>query len=202
MLFCHIVVLSQTTTDSVKVIDKMKNKTDVQELRKFTIKINPLLFVVKGYEVSAEIKIIQQYSIQATLNHWNYSFLGNKEKALSAFGEWRWYLQKSHPCLQGGYIGAYLRYNVSSTSSYGLSNTVSGNKLSEYEFSTLSLSGTWGKQWITKGGFLLNIFFGGGMGMFLHKNIIYEKSIQDRDPRIKNDYLPNFRLGFAIGFAN
>jgi hypothetical protein len=196
ILLCSTIVFSQTT-DSVKTNDTMKKKASIEGSRNLTVKINPLFFIVKGYEVSAEVKIFQRHSIQATLNHWNYSFLG-EEKALSAFGEWRWYIDKSMPCLESYYVGSYLRYNKTSNKTY----EILGDKISEYEFSTLSLSGTWGKQWITSGGFTINLFFGGGIGTFIDKKIIYERSLKDRAEIIKNNYMPNLRLGIGIGFAN
>ncbi len=154
---------------------------------KNVLKINTLsLFLATG-SVFYEHKISDATSAQLGLAYMGFKFSDTKFTGLILTPEFRIYPKKN--AIDGMYIAPYLRYQ-----NYTLSNTTSASKGSLTSFGGGLL---FGRQWITKSGFTMDLFFGG------HYGSSSIKATSGDVTSFNTNLFSGFgvRVGFALGFA-
>jgi Protein of unknown function (DUF3575) len=164
-----------------------QEKTTSVATEKNVLKINTLSLFVLTPSIFYERKISDMTSAQFGVGYMGYKVSDVKFTGLFLTPEFRIYPKKN--AIDGFYIAPYLRYmNLSvksTTDDAKASLTVIGGGL------------LFGRQWITKSGFNMDLFFGGHYGSGSAKANSGTTSWFD------SNLFSGFRtrVGFAIGFA-
>jgi hypothetical protein len=160
--------------------------TDVKT-EKNVLKINTLSFFVLTPTIFYERKLSDMTSAQLGVAYMGYKITDVRFSGLILTPEFRFYPKKN--AIDGFYIAPYFRYmnlSVKSTSDdANASLTVMGGGL------------LFGRQWITKSGFNMDLFFGA------HYGSGSAKANSGNTSWFNNNLFSGFRtrVGFAIGFA-
>jgi hypothetical protein len=151
---------------------------------KNVMKVNTLALIIRTGAVFYEREISDLTSVQLGIAYMNYKI---DELHLDGFGitpEFRFYIRKN--ALDGFYVGPYLRYN-----NFGFDDNNSTGRYKAFGGGVL-----FGRQWIFKKGFVIDLFFG---GHYTNSNITLTSGSEPPDfTRIEGFSL---RTGFALGFA-
>jgi hypothetical protein len=151
---------------------------------KNVLKVNVLALIIRTGAVFYEREISDVTSAQLGIAYVNYTI---DETKLDGFGitpEMRFYIRKN--ALDGFYVGPYLRYN-----SFGFDD---GSSTGRYKAFGGGVS--FGRQWIFKKGFVIDVFFGGH-----YTNGNFELTSGTETPDLTKVEGFNIRTGFALGFA-
>jgi hypothetical protein len=151
---------------------------------KNVLKVNTLALIIQTGAVFYEREISDVTSAQLGLAYVNYTL---DETKLDGFGitpEMRFYIRKN--ALDGFYIGPYLKYN-----SFGFDD---GSSAGRYKAFGGGVS--FGRQWIFRKGFVIDVFFGGH-----YTNANFELTSGTEPPDLTKIEGFKVRVGFALGFA-
>lgn len=154
---------------------------------KNTLKINTLSLFLGTGSIFYERKISDMTSGQMGLAYMGFKLGDTKFTGLILTPEFRIYPKKN--AIDGFYIAPYLRYQ-----NFTVKSTADDSK------GTLSSMGgglLFGRQWITKSGFTMDLFFGGHYGSSSVK--VDTGSANSIDSKFFNGFKP--RVGFALGFS-
>jgi hypothetical protein len=163
-----------------------QEKSDVST-EKNVLKINTLSLFLGTGSIFYERKVSDMTSAQLGVAYLGFKFSDTKFTGLILTPEFRIYPKKT--AIDGMYIAPYLRYQ-----NYTLSNASTSTK------GTLSSIGgglLFGRQWITKSGFTMDLFFGG------HYGSSSVKATSGNVSTFNTNLFSGFgvRVGFALGFA-
>jgi hypothetical protein len=151
---------------------------------KNVMKINTLALIIRTGAVFYEREISDLTSAQLGIAYVNFTI---DETKLDGFGitpEMRFYIRKN--ALDGFYIGPYLKYN-----NFGFDD---GSSAGRYKAFGGGVS--FGRQWIFKKGFVIDVFFGGH-----YTNGNFELTYGTEPPDLTRVEGFNIRTGFSLGFA-
>jgi hypothetical protein len=154
---------------------------------KNTLKINTLSLFLGTGSIFYERKISDMTSGQMGLAYMGFKLGDTKFTGLILTPEFRIYPKKN--AIDGFYIAPYLRYQ-----NFTVKSTTDDSK------GTLSSMGgglLFGRQWITKSGFTMDLFFGGHYGSSSVK--VDNGSATSIDSKFFSGFKP--RVGFALGFS-
>lgn len=153
---------------------------------KNVLKVNTLSLIVGTGSIFYEREFTDNLSGQVGVGYLNYKFDETKFTGLILTPEVRFYPKQN--AIDGFYIAPYIRYQ-----NFGLE--VDGG---EATYSNIGGGIAFGRQWITKSGFTMDLFFGGHYG----SGELEVKDNSDEDLFEVSDF-DGFRtrIGFAIGFA-
>lgn len=163
-----------------------QEKSDVST-EKNVLKINTLSLFVLTPSIFYERKISDMTSAQLGFGYMGYKVSDARFSGLILTPEFRIYPKKN--ALDGFYIAPYLRYM-----------NLTAKSTSEDAKATLTVMGgglLFGRQWITKSGFNMDLFFGG------HYGSGSAKANSGTTDWFDGNLFSGFRtrVGFAIGFA-
>jgi hypothetical protein len=151
---------------------------------KNVLKVNTLALFIRTGAVFYEREISDLTSVQLGLAYMNYKIDETHFEGIGVTPEFRFYIRKN--ALDGFYIGPYLRYN-----NFGFDDN---NSTGRYKAFGGGVS--FGRQWIFKKGFVIDLFFG---GHYTNSNITLTSGTETPDfTRIEGF---NIRTGFSLGFA-
>lgn len=165
------------------VTTSAQDLTDVRP-EKNVMKVNTLALIIRTGAVFYEREISDLTSAQLGIAYMNYRI---NETNLYGFGmtpEIRFYIRKN--ALDGFYLGPYLRYN-----NFGFDDN---NSTGRYEAFGGGVS--FGRQWIFKKGFVIDLFFGGH-----YTNSKIELTSGSETPDFTRIEGFSIRTGFSLGFA-
>ena len=151
---------------------------------KNVLKVNTLALIIRTGAVFYEREISDVTSAQLGIAYVNYTI---DETKLDGFGitpEMRFYIRKN--ALDGFYIGPYIKYN-----NFGFDDGSSAGRYKAFGGGV-----AFGRQWIFKKGFVIDVFFGGH-----YTNGNFELTSGTEPPDLTKVEGFNIRTGFALGFA-
>jgi len=154
---------------------------------KNTLKINTLSLFLGTGSIFYERKISDMTSAQLGVAYMGFKLGDTKFTGLILTPEFRIYPKKN--AIDGFYLAPYLRYQ-----NFTVKSTADNSK-----GSLTSMGGglLFGRQWITKSGFTMDLFFGGHYGSSKVK--VDTGSPTSIDSKFFNGFKP--RVGFALGFS-
>jgi hypothetical protein len=163
-----------------------QEKSDVST-EKNVLKINTLSLFLGTGSIFYERKVSDMTSAQMGVAYLGFKFNNTKFTGLILTPEFRVYPKKT--AIDGMYVAPYIRYQ-----NYTLSNTSTSAKGS---LSSIGGGLLFGRQWITKSGFTMDLFFGG------HYGSASIKATQGDVNTFNTSLFSGFgvRIGFALGFA-
>lgn len=166
------------------VIPSFSQEKPLVAPEKNVLKINSLSLFLGTGSVFYERKLSDQTSGQLGLAYVGLKFQDTKFTGILLTPEFRIYPKKN--AIDGFYVAPYLRYQ-----NYTLQSGVNKGSLSSIGGGVLL-----GREWITKSGFTMDLFFGGHYGT---SNI----KVDSGTDSFKTDFITGFgiRVGFAVGFA-
>jgi len=145
------------------------------------VKVGPLGFILGFYNVKYEKALSDKGSFQIGGNFYNYKLFDIKTTGFGLDAGYRHYFREA---IKGAYVSPVLSYDFNSTSVSTIDDT-------KGKFSTLGISGMFGYQWISGGGFVVDLGLGYGYSIEVSK-----------DDSLLEDYSRGgVRFGFAIGYA-
>ncbi len=153
---------------------------------KNVLKVNTLSLIVGTGSIFYERKISDLASAQLGLAYLNYKFSETRFSGLILTPEIRIYAKQD--AIDGFYIGPYLRYQ-----NFNVKLNESNDNVGYTNYGgEVSL----GRQWITKSGFTMDIFFGGHYALG-------KASAEVEGDSFNSEIFEGFRtrFGFALGFA-
>lgn len=153
-------------------------------IEKNVMKVNVLALIIRTGAVFYERELSDLTSAQLGLAYLNYKI---DETHLEGFGitpEIRFYIRKN--ALDGFYIGPYLRYN-----NFGFEEPESSGRYKGFGGGV-----SFGRQWIFKKGFVIDVFFGGH-----YTGSSVELTSGTEEPDLTRIEGFNVRTGFSLGFA-
>jgi hypothetical protein len=153
---------------------------------KNVIKINTLALIIGTGSVFYERKVSDLASAQLGVGYLNYKIEDTKFSGLILTPECRFYIRKN--AIDGFYISPYLRYNQ-----YKYEN---GTDSGEGKFTSVGGGVAFGRQWIFKKGFIMDLFFG---GHYTDGSVNITSGTEPTDVTKFTGF--KTRVGFAIGFA-
>jgi hypothetical protein len=177
-----LLVLSLTVVLTISSF--AQDKPDVKT-EKNVFKINALPLVLGIGSIFYERKLSDLTSAQLGLGFMSYKISDTKFTGLILTPEVRIYPKKN--ALDGVYLAPYLRYY-----NFSVEDKVSATKGSLTSFGGGLVIG---RQWITKSGFTMDLFFG---GHYSGANVKYDSGSSIDENSIKGF---KTRVGFALGFA-
>jgi len=151
---------------------------------KNVIKVNSLALIIRTGAVFYEREISDLTSAQLGIAYLNYKISDTHLDGVIITPEVRFYIRKN--ALDGFYIGPYLRYN-----NYGFDDNSSTGK---YEAFGGGVS--FGRQWIFKKGFVIDVFFGGH-----YTSSTVKLTTGTETPDLTRIEGFSIRTGFSLGFA-
>lgn len=160
-------------------------ETSVSASEKNVLKVNTLSLIIGTGSIFYERKLSDGLSGQMGVTYLNYKASGTKFTGLILTPEVRLYPKKN--AIDGFYVAPYLRYQnytLSDASAKGTLSVMGGGLL-------------FGRQWIKKSGFTMDMFFGGHYGSASLKATYGDTSTLNSD--LFSGF--GFRAGFALGFA-
>jgi hypothetical protein len=155
---------------------------------KNTLKVNTLSLFLGTGSIFYERKLSDMTSGQLGLAYMGFKLGDTRFTGLILTPEFRIYPKKN--AIDGFYIAPYLRYQ-----NFTVKSTTDNSK------GTLSSMGgglLFGRQWITKSGFTMDLFFGGHYGSSSVK-VDAGGSASSIDSNFFSGFKP--RVGFALGFS-
>lgn len=162
-----------------------QEKSDVS-IEKNVLKINTLSLFLGTGSIFYERKISDLTSAQMGVAYLSYKYSDTRFSGLILTPEVRIYPKKN--ANDGFYIAPYLRYQK-----FMVKNTTDN---SEGSLSSMGGGLVFGRQWITKSGFTMDLFFGGHYGS---SSVKVDSGTDSFDKDLFSGFKP--RVGFALGFA-
>jgi hypothetical protein len=153
---------------------------------KNVLKINTLSLIVGTGSIFYERKLSDAMSAQLGTAYLSYGREDSKFTGLILTPEVRFYPKKN--AIDGFYLAPYFRYL-----NFSISNTELDAKAS---YTNYGGGLAFGRQWITKSGFTMDLFFGGHYGS---GSISAESGGEEYNTKLFEGF--RTRFGFAIGFA-
>jgi len=151
---------------------------------KNVLKINTLALIIRTGAVFYERELSDLMSAQLGIAYMNFRIDETKLDGVGITPEIRFYIRKN--ALDGFYLGPYLRYN-----NFGFEDESSSGRYKAFGGGV-----SFGRQWIFKKGFVIDLFFG---GHYTDSSIELTSGTEEPDfTRIEGF---SIRTGFAIGFA-
>lgn len=160
-----------------------QEKSDVST-EKNVLKVNTLSLILTTGSVFYERKLSDLTSAQFGIAYMGLKIQNTKFTGIILTPEFRIYPKKN--AIDGFYIAPYLRYQ-----NYTLQSGTDKGSLSSMGGGLL-----FGRQWITKSGFTMDLFFGGHYGS---SNIKVNSGTDTFDTNLITGF--GMRVGFALGFA-
>jgi Protein of unknown function (DUF3575) len=160
-----------------------QEKSDVST-EKNVLKVNTLSLILTTGSVFYERKLSDLTSAQFGIAYVGLKIQNTKFTGIILTPEFRIYPKKN--AIDGFYIAPYLRYQ-----NYTLQSGTDKGSLSSMGGGLL-----FGRQWITKSGFTMDLFFGGHYGS---SNIKGNSGTDTFDTNLITGF--GMRVGFALGFA-
>jgi hypothetical protein len=151
---------------------------------KNVMKINTLALIIRTGAVFYEREISDLTSAQLGIAYMNYTINQTKLNGLSVTPEVRFYIRKN--ALDGFYLGPYLRYN----------NFSYDDNSSTGKYEAFGGGVSFGRQWIFKKGFVIDLFFG---GHYTNSKVTLTSGSETPDFTKIEGF--SIRTGFSIGFA-
>ena len=153
---------------------------------KNVLKINTLSLFLGTGSLFYERKLSDLTSAQLGVAYLSYKFSDTRFSGLILTPEFRIYPKKN--AIDGFYVAPYLRYQK-----FTVKNTTDNSK-----GSLTSMGGglLFGRQWITKSGFTMDLFFGGHYG---GTSVKVDSGTDTFDKNLFSGFKP--RIGFALGFV-
>lgn len=153
---------------------------------KNVLKVNTLALIIGTGSVFYERKVTDLVSAQLGVGYLNYKIGETKFTGLILTPECRFYVRKN--AIDGFYISPYLRYNQYKYKD----NTESG----EGSYTSVGGGVAFGRQWILRKGFMMDLFFG---GHYTDGSVDVTSGTDPTDVTKFEGF--KTRVGFAIGFA-
>lgn len=153
---------------------------------KNVLKVNTLALIIGTGTIFYERKVTDLVSAQLGVGYLNYSIDESKFTGLILTPECKFYIRKD--AIDGFYISPYLRYNQ-----YKYSQK---DETGEGSFTSMGGGVAFGRQWIFKRGFIMDLFFG---GHYTDGNVDITSGDEPADVTKFEGF--KTRVGFAIGFA-
>ena len=151
---------------------------------KNVLKINTLALIIRTGSVFYEREISDLTSAQLGIAYMNYKIDATHLDGIGITPEFRFYIRRN--ALDGFYMGPYLRYN-----NFGFDDGSS-----EGRYKAFGGGVSFGRQWIFKKGFVIDLFFG---GHYTSSSVSLTTGSETPDfTRIEGF---NIRTGFSLGFA-
>lgn len=151
---------------------------------KNVLKVNTLALIIRTGAVFYEREISNVTSAQLGIAYMNYTIDNTKLSGVGITPEIRFYIRKN--ALDGFYVGPYLRYN-----NFGFDDNSSTGTYKAFGGGV-----SFGRQWIFKKGFVIDLFFGGH-----YTNSSVELTTGSETPDFTRIEGFSIRTGFALGFA-
>ena len=161
---------------------EIQNKTSGKNV----LKVNTLAMLVGTGSIFYERQISDLTSAELGIGYLSYKIGDTKFSGVILTPEVKIYPKKD--AIDGFYISPYLRYQK-----FELENKATSDKGG---MTNIGGGIAFGRQWITKSGFTMDLFFGGHYGS---TKIKVDSGTNSFDTDILEGFRP--RLGFAIGFA-
>lgn len=138
------------------------------------IKVGPLGFLLGNYNLRYERALGSNSSLQLGANYYDYKIFDEKVSGFGIAAGYRYYFKEA---LRGPYVSPALTYSF--------------NETLGYKYSDLGVDATIGYQWVTGGGFVIDLGLGYGRRFEVSK-----------DDDLINDYnRGGVRFTFALGYA-
>jgi hypothetical protein len=153
---------------------------------KNVLKVNTLALIIGTGSVFYERKVTDLISAQLGVGYLNYTISDSKFKGLILTPECKFYIRNN--AIDGFYISPYLRYNQ-----YNYSNSETSG---EGKYTSMGGGVAFGRQWIFKKGFVMDLFFG---GHYTDGKVDITSGDNPADVTKFEGF--KTRAGFAIGFA-
>jgi len=151
---------------------------------KNVMKVNTLALIIRTGAVFYEREISDLTSVQLGLAYMNYRIDDTQLDGIGVTPEFRFYIRRN--ALDGFYVGPYLRYN-----NFGFDDNNSTGRYKAFGGGV-----AFGRQWIFKKGFVIDLFFG---GHYTNSDITLTTGSESPDfTRIEGF---SIRTGFSLGFA-
>jgi hypothetical protein len=151
---------------------------------KNVMKVNTLALIIRTGAVFYEREISDLTSAQLGIAYMNYRIDETKLDGVGITPEVRFYIRKN--ALDGFYIGPYLRYN-----NFGFDDGTSTGRYKAFGGGV-----SFGRQWIFKKGFVIDVFFG---GHYTNSKVTLTSGSETPDFTKIEGF--SIRTGFALGFA-
>ena len=153
---------------------------------KNVLKVNTLALIIRTGSVFYERKFSDAMSGQLGMTYLNYKVNDVRLKGLTVTPEVRFYVRNN--AIDGFYVGPYLRYN---NYSFDDNENESAGKYTAFGGGV-----AFGRQWIFKKGFVLDLFFG---GHYTGSNFEITSGTSEPDLATVEGF--NIRTGLLLGFA-
>jgi hypothetical protein len=148
------------------------------------VKVGPLGFLFGNYNLRYERALTEKTSFQVGANFYNYELLDLGTTGFGIDAGWRYYFREA---IEGAYVFPSAGYDFNST-------TISSVDDTKVSFSNLGIGATVGYQWVSGGGFLVDL----GLGYGYNINVTRGDGLAD--DRDVNDG-GSVRFTFALGYA-
>ncbi len=152
---------------------------------KNVLKVNTLALIIGAGSVFYEREISDVVSAQLGVGYLNYKIDDFKFTGLVLTPEAKFYIRKN--AIDGFYVAPYLRYQKYNFDSDGDSNG---------SFTGFGGGAAFGRQWIFRKGFVMDLFFG---GHYTGSDITIDSGSETPDVTKIDGF--KTRVGFSIGFA-
>jgi hypothetical protein len=168
-------------------IPTFSQETSDVSVEKNVLKVNTLSLFLGTGSIFYERKVSDMTSAQLGIAYMGFKLSDTKFSGLILTPEFRIYPKKNS--IDGVYIAPYLRYQK-----FTVKNT---SDSAEGSLSSMGGGLLFGRQWITKSGFTMDLFFGGHYGS---STVKVDTGSEDA---IDSNFFSGFkpRVGFALGFA-
>ena len=151
---------------------------------KNVLKLNTLALIIRTGAVFYERELSDLMSAQLGIAYMNFRIDETKLDGVGITPEIRFYIRKN--AIDGFYLGPYLRYN-----NFGFEDESSSGRYKAFGGGV-----SFGRQWIFKKGFVIDVFFG---GHYTDSSIELTSGTEEPDFTKIEGF--TIRTGFAIGFA-
>jgi hypothetical protein len=132
----------------------MSGMASAQDGPKNSLKLNPLSAAFGGVNLSYQRAVSEKSSLQLVTNYSSFKFTSTSYSGFGLTPEYRFQLGKNATALRGIYVGPYARY-----SSYKVEDTELESKAS---MTSIGGGVVFGYQYVSRGGFTLDLFIGPG----------------------------------------
>ncbi|HAM97130.1 MAG TPA: hypothetical protein DCQ26_00820 [Marinilabiliales bacterium] len=166
------------------VFNLIAQETSDAAIEKNVIKVNTISIIVGTGSIFYERQINDLNSVQMGVAYLSYSIKGTKFTGLILTPEYRFYPKSN--AIDGIYLAPYLRFQR-----YSIDDDGDGGN-----YTSLGGGAVFGKQWITKSGFAMDLFFG---GTYSKGDVSVNSAGEEYDVTQFEGFRP--RVGFAIGIA-
>lgn len=150
-----------------------------------TVKVGPLGFLLGNYNLRYERTLTEKTSFQVGANFYDYELFDLQTTGFGIDAGWRYYFKEA---IEGGYVFPSIGYDFNSTVASAIDDT-------KLNFSNFGLGATVGYQWVSNGGFVVDLGLGYGYNVNVSKASGFE---EDRDLNTGGGVRFTFALGYAF----